>query len=202
MSQPLHPPMTVPAHRPRRGTADTHATAARLLRRHAGPAFLASSLAAAVNTVPDVLRQVLVWDDPSRAAALTVDAIGFLTGLIAQLWVTGTLVGLPDDRALAPAGALRRGTTLAVRAVRRAPVTVLAGVAVGGAVSALITLPASVIALGADRVLGPLGAPGVVPFAVATLSDALASAATLPFLALVLVLAAGWLPARPGTSAP
>ena len=68
--------------------------------------------------------------------------------------------------------------------------------------SALITLPASVIALGADRVLGPLDAPGVVPFAVATLSDALASAATLPFLALVLVLAAGWLPARPGTSAP
>ena len=152
--------------------------------------------------MPDVLRQVLVWDDPSRGAALTVDVLGFLTGLIAQLWVTGALVGLPDDRALAPAGALGRGTTVAVRAVRLAPVTVLAGVVVGGAVSALITLPASVAALGADRVLGPLASPGVVPFAVATLSDAVASAATLPFLALVLVLAAGWRPARPGTSAP
>jgi hypothetical protein len=91
---------------------------------------------------------------------------------------------------------------LAVRAVRLAPLTVLAGVVVGGAVSALITLPASVLALGADRVLGPLDSPGVVPFAVATLSDAVASAVTLPFLALVLVLASGWRAARPGTSAP
>jgi hypothetical protein len=187
---------------PLRTPAGTLSTALRLLRRHPGVAFLASGLATAVNTVPDVLRQVLVWDGPRWGAALTVDVIGFLTGLLAQLWVTGALVGLPDDRPLAPTGALRRGTSLAARAVRTPPVTVLAGVVVGGAVSALITIPASVSALGAHRVLGPLDSPGVGPFAVATVSDAVASAATLPFLALVLVLAAGWRPARPGTSAP
>ena len=38
--------------------------------------------------------------------------------------------------------------------------------------------------------LGPLDAPGVGAFTVATLSDLVASAVTLPFLALVLVLVA------------
>jgi len=42
----------------------TPAAALGLLRRHPGPALAA--VATAVNTVPDVLRQVLVWDD--RAA--------------------------------------------------------------------------------------------------------------------------------------
>jgi hypothetical protein len=67
---------------------------------------------------------------------------------------------------------------------------VLAGVVCGGAVSALLTVPASVAALGLDRVLGPLDAPGVGAFTVATVSDLVASAVTLPFLALVLVLTA------------
>ena len=194
--------MTSPPRQAARGPVVTLPAAARLLRRHPAQAFGAATTAAAVNVVPDVLRQVLVWDDPSHGAALAVDVIGFLTGLLAQLWVTGALVGLPDDRGLSPVGALGRGTMLALRAVRAAPVTVLAGVVLGGAVSALITIPASVAALGADRVIGPLDSPGVLPFAVATISDLVASATTLPFLALVLVLAAGWRPARPGTSAP
>ena len=162
-----------------------------LLRRHARAAYLVSLTATAVNLVPDVLRQVLVWDDPHRAAALAVDVVGFGTGLLAQLWVTGALVGLPAGQGPRRSGALGRGTGLAVRAVRRAPGTVLAGVVAGGAVSALLTIPASVAALGFDRVLGPLDAPGVGAFAVATASDVVATAVTLPFLALVVVLVAG-----------
>lgn len=180
--------------------AGTLRAALGVLRRHARTAWLVALAATLVNTVPDVLRQVLVWDDPRLAAALAVDAVGFTTGLIAQLWVTGALAGLPAGRGAETAGALRRGVVLAARAVRRAPGTVLAGVVTGGAVSALLTVPASVAALGADRVLGPLDSPGVGPFTVAAVSDLVASAATLPFLAVVVVLASGW-PARPpGTS--
>ena len=162
-----------------------------LLRRHAGAAYLVSLVATAVNLVPDVLRQVLVWDDPHLASALAVDVVGFGTGLLAQLWVTGALVGLPAGGGPQWSGTLGRGVQLAVRAVRRAPGTVLAGVVAGGAVSALLTIPASVAALGFDRVLGPLDAPGVGAFAVATVSDVVATAVTLPFLALVVVLVAG-----------
>ena len=161
-----------------------------LLRRHWRVAYLTSLVATLVNTVPDVLRQVLVWDDPRVAAAVAVDVLGFTTALIAQLWVTGALADLPGTGRPAPGGALRRGTGLARRAVRTAPATVLGGVVCGGAVSALLTVPASVAALGWDRVLGPLDAPGVGAFTVATVSDLVASAVTLPFLALVLVLTA------------
>ncbi len=164
--------------------------AVQLLGRHWRAAYLTSLAATLVNTVPDVLRQVLVWDDPRVAAAVAVDVVGFATALIAQLWVTGALAELPGTGRPAPAGALRRGTGLAWRAVRTAPGTVLAGVVCGGAVSALLTLPASVAALGLDRVLGPLDAPAVGAFTVATVSDLVASAVTLPFLALVLVLTA------------
>ena len=66
----------------------------------------------------------------------------------------------------------------------------LAGMAAGGAVSALLTLPASIGALRLDRVLGPLDSPGVGAFTVAAVSDVVASTVTLPFLALVLVLVA------------
>ncbi|WP_164701962.1 hypothetical protein [Modestobacter sp. KNN46-3] len=193
--------MTAPGDGSGHSTTGTLATALRLLRRHAPAAFLASVLATAVNTVPDVLRQGLVWDDPRLWAALAVDVVGFLTALVAQLWVTGALAGLLDRGRLTLAGALRRGTGLAVRAVRRAPGTVLAGVVTGGAVSALLTLPASTAALGADRVLGPLDSPDVGAFAVATVSDFVASAATLPYLAFVLVsVATGFRAGRPGTS--
>lgn len=179
--------------------AGTARAALAVLARHPLPAYLAALLATAVNTVPDVVRQLLVYDSPSVAAALLVDVVGFATALVAQLWVTGAVAALPDDGRLAVRGALRRGTGLAVRAVRTAPAAVALGVVLGGAVSALLTLPASVAALGVDGVLGPLDAPGAGAFAVATASDLVASVVTLPFLALVLVIAAGRrLAARPG----
>jgi hypothetical protein len=165
--------------------------ALQLLRRHARAAYLVALAATLVNTVPDVLRQVLVWDDPHLAAALAVDVVGFGTALVAQLWVTGALATLPAGERPVLSGALGRGTRLAVQAVRRAPGTVLAGVVLGGAVSALLTIPASVAALGFHQVLGPLDAPGVGAFAVAAVSDVVASVVTLPFLALVVVLVAG-----------
>ncbi|MGX5657737.1 hypothetical protein ACWKWC_23395 [Geodermatophilus nigrescens] len=162
-----------------------------LLRRHAGRVYALSLAVTLVNTVPDVLRQLLVHDDPSVAHALLVDVVGFGTGLLAQLWLTGALTGLPDDGRLRPRGALGRGTATALRAVRTSPAAVLAGVVLGGAVSACLTLPASIAALGLDGVLGPLGAPSAAAFTVATVSDVVASWVTLPFLAVVLVLTAG-----------
>jgi hypothetical protein len=173
----------------------------RLLGRRAGPAYAAAAVATLANTVPDVLRQVLVWRDPSLAHALLVDVVGFLTGLAAQLWVTGAVAGLTTGGRGTWRGALPRGTALAWRAVRRSPATVLAGVVLGGAVSALLTLPASVAALGFRSVLGPLGSPPVGAFAVAAVSDVVASCATLPFLALVLALAGGSAGPGPGRSA-
>jgi hypothetical protein len=101
------------------------------------------------------------------------------------------VAALPDGGRLAPRGALGRGTGLALRAVRTAPGAVALGVVLGGAVSALLTLPASIAALGVDGVLGPLDSPGAGAFAVATVSDVVASLATLPFLAIVLVIAGG-----------
>lgn len=166
-------------------------TALAVLVRHRRPAYLAALLATAVNTVPDVARQLLVHDSPSVAAALLVDVVGFGTALVAQLWVTGAVTALPDGGRLTLRGALGRGTGVALRAVRTAPGAVALGVVLGGAVSALLTLPPSIAALGVDGVLGPLGSPGAGAFAVATVSDVVASVVTLPFLAIVLVIAAG-----------
>ncbi|WP_139263448.1 hypothetical protein [Geodermatophilus africanus] len=162
-----------------------------VLRRHWRPAYLAALAATLVNTVPDVVRQLLVRDDPDVSTAVLVDVVGFATGLLAQLWVTGAVAALPAGGGLTPAGALRRGAGLAWRAVRTSPGAVALGVVLGGAVSALLTVPASVAALGPDGVLGPLGSPGAGAFTVATVSDLVASVVTLPFLAVVLVLAAG-----------
>ena len=175
------------------------AAALSLLRRHWRAVYLLSAAVTLVNTVPDVLRQVLVWDDPRLSAALGVDALGFGTGLLAQLWITGALAALPAGGGLTPRGAFRRGPALAWTALRRAPAAVLAGVVVGGGTSALVTLPASVAALGFDRLLGPLDAPRVEACAVAAASDAVATFLTLPVLALVLVIAAR---GRPGRIAP
>ena len=172
------------------GTRGVLRVSLRLLRRHGWTAYRAALIATLVNTVPDVLRQVLVWDDPRVSAAVLVDVVGFATALLAQLWVTGAIVDLPAGGRLRTSGALRRGSATAWRAVRRGPGTVVAGVAAGGAVSALLTVPASVAALGLPRVLGPLDDPGDGAYAVATVSDLVASAVTLPFLALVLVLTA------------
>ena len=160
-----------------------------LLGRHWRSAYLVAAAATAVNTVPDVARQVLVWDDPRLSSALLVDVVGFLTGLLAQLWVTGAVAALPVNGPVRLGGALRRGAALAWAAVRSVPATVAAGVVVGGAVSALLTVPASAVAIGLPRVLGPLDSPSVGGFAVASVSDVVASVVTLPFLALVLVLA-------------
>jgi hypothetical protein len=173
------------------GVAGTVREALALLRRHAGRVYALALAVTLVNTVPDVLRQLLVYRDPSVGHALLVDVVGFTTGLLAQLWLTGALTGLPADGRVRPGGALGRGTTTALRAVRAAPVVVLAGVVLGGAVSALLTVPASVAALGVERVVGPLDAPSAAAFTVATVSDVVASWVTLPFLAVVLVLTAG-----------
>ena len=173
------------------GPLGTAREALGLLARHARTAYAIALLATLVNTVPDVARQVLVWDDPRYPVAAAVDVVGFLTGLVAQLWVTGALTALPTSGRPAPRSALRRGVGAAWTAVRTAPGTVLTGVALGGAVSALLTLPASVAALGLSRVIGPLDSPDVGAFAVAAVSDVVASTVTLPFLALVLVLVAG-----------
>jgi hypothetical protein len=173
------------------GAVDTARAALAVLRRHWRPAYLAALAATLVNAVPDVVRQVLVRDDPDVAAAVLVDVVGFTTGLLAQLWVTGALAALPAGGGLTPDGALRRGAGTAWRALRGAPATVALGVVLGGAVSALLTVPASVAALGPGGVLGPLGSPSAGAFAVATGSDVVASVVTLPFLAVVLVLAAG-----------
>lgn len=150
-----------------------------------------------MNTVPDVARQVLVWSSPSAGAALAVDVVGVLTALVAQVWVVGALVPLVPRTPLSGGagrapwsgrGALGRGVRTSVTAVRAAPLTVLAGVVTGGAVSALVTLPVSVGALGWRSVVGPLGDPSVGAFTAAAVSDVVASALTLPYLALVVVL--------------
>ena len=173
------------------GPLGTAREALGLLGRHARTAYAVALAATLVNTVPDVARQVLVWDDPRYPAAAAVDVLGFLTGLVAQLWVTGALTTLPSSGRPALRGALRRGAGCAWTAVRTAPATVLTGVVLGGAVSALLTLPPSIAALGLRRVIGPLDSPDVGAFTVAAVSDVVASAVTLPFLALVLVLVAG-----------
>ena len=176
---------------PAPGVGGTVRGALALLRRHAGRVYAASLAVTLVNTVPDVLRQLLVYRDPSRLDALLVDVVGFTTGLLAQVWLTGALTDLPGSGRVRTAGAFTRGVTTAVRAGRTSPAAVLAGVVLGGGVSALITLPPSIAALGLGGVLGPLDAPSAGAFTVATVSDVVASWVTLPFLALVLVLTAG-----------
>ena len=77
------------------GAWGTVRAALAVLRRHWRPAYLAALAATLVNTVPDVVRQLLVRDDPDVPAAVLVDVIGLATGLLAQLWVTGAVAALP-----------------------------------------------------------------------------------------------------------
>ena len=149
-----------------------------LLGRHWRPAYPAAIAATAVNTVLDVVRRLLVRDVARWLTALLVDAVGFLTGLLAQLWVSGA--ALPADGPLLPGGAMRRGADLAGPPSVRTPGTVAAGVLLGGAASALLTVPASVIAVGLPRVVGSLDQPPAGGFAVAPVSDAVASVGTSP----------------------
>jgi hypothetical protein len=67
--------VTAPAGAP--GTVGAVGTALTLLVRHWRGAYAAALAATLVNTVPDVVRQVLVWDDPRYASALLVDVVGF-----------------------------------------------------------------------------------------------------------------------------
>ncbi len=55
-----------------RGTAGIIRASLALLRRHAGRVYAVALAVTLVNTVPDVLRQLLVYRDPSLAHGLAV----------------------------------------------------------------------------------------------------------------------------------
>ena len=141
------------------------------------PAHLLRGLAVAlVLAVADLLRQLPVRDDPSRAAALLVDVVGVLSATVAQVALVGALAGLPW---------LAGGVRLLAAAVRARPGTVLAGLAVAGSVSALLTLLPSVLLLGYGQVLGPLQDPPLRDLVLAQASDVVATAVTAPWFALL-----------------
>jgi len=156
------------------------------LRALLGPrraALVAGALLAAALMVPDFLRQLPVRDDPSRIDALLVDLLGVLTATIGQVALVGALVGALGG---APARRwLARGVELVLRAARRRPAALLAGLVAAGAVSAVLTLPVSIAALGLGQVIGPLRDPSLGTLGVATLSDAVATAVTAPYFALL-----------------
>ena len=92
------------------GPVGTARAALRVVRRRWRPDYPAVLAATLVNTtVPDVVRQLLVRDDPHIASAVLVDVVGFATGLVAELWVTGAVAALPTGGALARAGGTWRG---------------------------------------------------------------------------------------------
>jgi hypothetical protein len=160
-------------------------------RRLVGPrrAALGWGLAGALLlAVPDLARQLLVRDDPSRLHALLVDAVGFLSGGMLQLALVGLLAGEPARRWLTS------GVLLLGEALRRRPGTVLTGLVAAGGVSALLTLPPSIAALGWRQVLGPLNDPSLSALAVAQLSDVVATALTAPYFALLVARCAGRAP--------
>ncbi len=134
--------------------------------------------------MPDLLRQLPVRDDPSRWHALLVDAVGVASAAVLQLALVGLLAGLPARRWLSG------GVGLLVRALRRRPGVVVAGLVLAGAVSAVITLPVSVAALSAEQVLGPLEDPPLSALLIAQLSDVVATALTAPYWALLVARAA------------
>lgn len=150
-----------------------------MLRRalaETGPRAYAIGLAAALLlAVPDLGRQLLVRDDPSRLHALVVDVVGVLSAAAVQL----ALVGLLSGRSRW----LRHGTGIVLDALRIRPWTLLLGLVAAGAVSAVLTLPASVAALGAAQVLGPLRDPSLGALLVAQASDVVATAVTAPWFA-------------------
>ncbi len=137
---------------------------------------------AAVLAVPDFARQLPVRDDPSRLHALVVDVLGVASAAVAQVVLIGMLAGLPW---------LSGGTTLLLRAVRRRPGAVLAGLVVAGAGSALLTLLPSVLLLGYAQVLGPLRSPPLRDLVLAQLSDVVATAVTAPYFAVLVRRCAG-----------
>jgi len=163
----------------RAGLRDELAQPVRLLRGPHRRAAAVGLLASVLLAVPDLGRQLLVRDDPSRWHALLVDAVGFLSAALVQVALVGAATGAPTGRWL-PAG-----TGRLLHVVRARPVLVLAGLASAGAVSALLTLPASVAVLGAGQVLGPLHGPALWRLGVAQLSDLVATAVTAPYFAVL-----------------
>lgn len=144
------------------------------------PAALGAGVLLALLLLPlDLGRQLLVRDDPSLVHALLVDVVGVLLATAGQLALVGALTGSRPGRWLAD------GTARTLAAVRRHPRAVLLGLVGAGVVSGLLTLPVSVAALGADQVLGPLEDPPLAALVVASLSDALGTAVTAPFFALL-----------------
>ena len=135
----------------------------------------------------DLARQLPVRDDPSRLAALLVDVIGVAVAAVGQLALVGVAAGAR------PARWLPDGTATTLRAVREHPRALLGGLLLAGAVSACITMPVSVAALGLGQVLGPLRGPSTSALLIATAGDAVGTALTAPYFAL---LAAGLAPAR------
>ena len=159
--------------------ADPLAGALRDYRSRA-PVAVGAGVALALVLLPlDLGRQLPVRDDPSLLHALLVDALGVVLATVGQLAVVGALTGSRPARWLAD------GTARTLAALRAHPAPLLLGLVLAGAVSGLLTVPASVLALGADQVLGPLQDPPLSRLLVAGASDAVGTAVTAPFFALL-----------------
>lgn len=150
--------------------------------RLTGPRALGLGLLAALLlAVPDLLRQLPVREGQGGLpAALGVDAVGVLTAAVVQVSLVGLLHGRAAD-----------GPALLLAAVRRSPGLVLAGLALAGAVSALLTLVPSVALLGYGQVLGPLQDPPLRDLVLAQASDVVATAVTAPWFAVLVGLLSG-----------
>ncbi len=154
-------------------------------------AFLVGLAGALLLAVPDLLRQLPVRDDPSYPHALLVDVVGVLTAAVLQVALIGLLNG----------GSAASGVGLLLTAVRRSPGTVLAGLALAGSVSALLTLVPSVALLGPGQVLGPLQDPPLRTLLLAQASDVVATAVTAPWFALLVGVLSGRGAPRPAATA-
>lgn len=151
----------------------------RLLRTGHPSTYAVGLLAAVLLAVPDLGRQLLVRDDPSRWHALLVDVVGFASATVVQVALVGAATGAPGRRWLSA------GTTRLLALVRARPLLVLAGLVCAGAVSAVLTVPASVAVLGVGQVVGPLHDPALWRLGVAQLSDLVATAVTAPYFAVL-----------------
>lgn len=161
------------------------------LRLVVGPerrVFAVGVVAALLLAVPDLGRQLLVRDDPSYPHALLVDVVGFVSAALVQVALVGGAAHAPGRRWLTT------GLRLVLAGLRQRPAVLVSGLVCAGAVSALLTLPASVAALGAGQVIGPLHGPPLSALLVAGASDALATAVTAPYFAVLVVSLTG--PAR------
>ena len=142
-------------------------------------AFAVGLVAALLLAVPDFLRQLPVRNDPSYAHALLVDVVGVLSAALVQLALVGAAAGAR------PGGWLPTGVRLALAGLRDFPLVVVGGLVCAGAVSAVLTLPVSIAALGAQQVIGPLHGPPISALLVAQASDVVATAVTAPYFAVL-----------------